>query len=434
MQHSLHNPDTRTLPEGWADHFDSQYYVDLYAEKPRVSFAHPCDLDNQQPSSAPARVKEGVRSTRCLQKPIGPRKNSSASINTIIRETQRNRRATVAQQLYASSGVIPSTGASSPLGFRSSSASLRRPSVSNCPAPEEAACLSSKCSIVSATSSSPLPVSPHIDNHHPRNFFDCTRLAPGTRRMTVNGARPSLMQTSIPVKSDAGAHSYTSTQSFYHPSVSTSVKNSPSPVLISTQECPDTPAQTVQSNKSYSQRPLITILSNNAPDQSSTSSRFYAGKTAESTTYKVSTEDHVLVVPNQVSTQTSSTTTLNMSTLESASPGASGGSKKPRSLPPINTTTPILQPKPIRSLRGISLNLQVQVAGITETPNTEVEPSKNKAKSQLSNLSLRSNSKWKGKQKQVDPPEDMSGAPSVVGTFASSIDNSYILMDSLDQT
>jgi hypothetical protein len=107
------NPDSRPLPAGWAEHFDSQcvlnprfwvarvttgerssfastnmhdgYYVDLNSEPPsRVAFVHPCD-GITQPLSVPS-LGMGP------QRPIEPREG-----------TNRSRRATVAQQLYASS-------------------------------------------------------------------------------------------------------------------------------------------------------------------------------------------------------------------------------------------------------------------------------------------------------------------------------------------
>ncbi|PPQ67382.1 hypothetical protein CVT25_005961 [Psilocybe cyanescens] len=432
MQLPLQNSDTRTLPEGWADHFDSErqiwYYIDLHSEKPRVSFAHPCDLDRQHPSSAPARVKEHLNPTRSLQRPVGPRKNSSASVNSVIRETQRARRATVAQQLYAS-GLTLAAGGST--GLRTPSATFRCPSVSNSPASDEVASNSAKGSTVSSTS--PPPLSPHLDTHHPRNFFDCTRLAPGTRRMTVNGARPSLTPTPMQLASDPGAQSdgasYAAAQAFYHPSVSVAVNLSPSPMPISAKDPSN--AQIAQLNKASSQRPRITTPYNNAFSSSTSSLR--SNRIADKNSYNSTTEDDLLIMPNYAASHTLFTP-LNVSTLQNAQPETSGSSKKPRGLPPLATTT-ILQPKPIRPMHGISLNLQVQVAGVAEAP-THGETSKSKRKSQLLNFGLGgSKGVWKGKERLVEPPEEGSGAPSGIGMLASNnnMDDSFVLVDILDQ-
>ena len=64
------------------------YYVDLNSELP---FVYPCD-GTTQPSSAPSLGMGRPPQIRSSQMPIGPRK----TIN-------RSERATVAQQLYASS-------------------------------------------------------------------------------------------------------------------------------------------------------------------------------------------------------------------------------------------------------------------------------------------------------------------------------------------
>ncbi|KAF9056401.1 hypothetical protein BJ165DRAFT_512176 [Panaeolus papilionaceus] len=196
------NPDSRPLPRGWTEHFDSQrklwYYIDLDANPPRVTFVHPYDEpssprpSNSPPSSTTTMSNEGSGE--------GRRGSTTSTTQGMTREpSHRSRRATVAQQLYASSLTQGSrssavTGITSfPLG--PSPSSSRRPSISNSINSDE-------------TGSSAAPLSGHsipkaiasalvtssrapFGQHDPRNFFDCTRLSRGTRRMTYSGSPPN---------------------------------------------------------------------------------------------------------------------------------------------------------------------------------------------------------------------------------------------------
>ncbi|KAF4623216.1 hypothetical protein D9613_002004 [Agrocybe pediades] len=361
MSQSLRNPDSRPLPEGWAEHFDSArhiwYYVDLNVEPPRVTFAHPCDLDGQYPSSAPARVKEHPSINRNIQKPTGPRKNSSVSVNAIIRETQRARRATVAQQMYASSMTSSSSSTASTSGSIS-----RRSSIRASESPVEGAGCAPKGAAVSSKNVSPTsPTGMHLDTHDPRNFFDCTRLAPGSRRMTVNGSHSSTPSFQNQHRSSSNGAVYS-----LYPS---SVNPSPSP-LQPPKDLPD--GQRSAQPTPSARTPIITFSGNFSPP----------------------------------AMMISSSPTPDRSTANSTSP----------------TNLDILQPKPIRPMKGISLNLQVQVAaGIADTPSYTDNAKSAGRNPLLKNFRFstgKMSSKGKGRSHSREADE-----------VASRMDNSLVLID-----
>jgi len=317
-----------------------------------VTFAHPCDLDRETPSSAPARVKEHNSPNRNVQKPTGPRKNSSTSINAILRETRRARRATVAQHMYASAlTASPSRPVSSTAGATNSGrSSSQHP-------PESNEVTSNRKSTPSSKNVSPTsPTSMHLDTHDPRNVFDCTRLAPGSRRMTVNGAHPATI-TSLNQNQTRASSSHGVAQLLY-PS---SVNPSPSPLQVM-KDRPDTrngrsaqPTPEVKPVKT----PVITFSGNFSPSTTMISSK--------------SSPSHMLDYTPPV--------------------------------PPL-TNLPILQPKPIRPMQGISLNLQVQVAGVADTPSYSTENGKNSGRNQLVKNFRMSTGKISSKGKARSEPRD----------------------------
>ncbi|KAF8628161.1 hypothetical protein AX17_006031 [Amanita inopinata Kibby_2008] len=49
--HTPSNPDTRPLPSGWHQHYDSEYYVQINVLPPKVSYTHPASLENPPPTA-----------------------------------------------------------------------------------------------------------------------------------------------------------------------------------------------------------------------------------------------------------------------------------------------------------------------------------------------------------------------------------------------
>lgn len=410
-----------------ADRFQltNRYYVDLVPEPPRVTFIHPCDSEGKHPASAPANSREHSNTTR--PRPVGPRKSSTASINPAPHDSiQRPRRATVAQQLYASSLNLGSRQS-----LQTSDSTSHRPqAVSSSPGPEDVAfnptTYSSKKKAVSSTSSSLL----NIDHHDPRKVFDCTRMAPsGIRRMTVNGTSLPRNLNLAPGPSPRDGRGYDAHE-LYHPSVSNSV--TPSPILP--RDTPDNvsrrsvlhtpPTQVARLQGSSSSRPsnlsssaLVPPLRGSATDVKSPQG---------SDTYSAVTEDGLLLVPKKASSLTPSSATTSTSPIDTSSSRHDASSSRPRIR--ISTDTGILQPKPIRPMKGVSLNLQVQAAVMTETREEDsVKVPENKRKSRLlKNFSLGIS---KGKAKVVIDPysEDGSGYGDPLGTR---FDDSFILVDS----
>ncbi|KAF8912887.1 hypothetical protein CPB84DRAFT_1742327 [Gymnopilus junonius] len=421
MSSSLKNSDTRPLPEGWTEHFDSEYYVDLVPEPPRVTFIHPCDLEGKHPTSAPANSREHPSKQRLSQRPVGPRKSSTASLNPALHDTtQRQRRATVAQQLYASS-LNPG---SRQLLLTPDPPPHHQQSVSSSPGPEDVASSSSTYSSrknpVSSTSSSLL----NLDHHDPRKVFDCTRMAPGVRRMTVNGT--GLPRNLAPGSSPRDGKGY-GAHELYHPSVS---NVTPSPVP---------PKDTPDNHPRGSALPMLTTqdtrLIGSSSSQSETLSLAARGAESapdvmsplDSDIYSGVTEDGLLVAPGKPSvfTPSKSSATLDVSSLKGKRPESSSLSQASAKM--SSTDTGILQPKPIRPMQGVSLNLQVQAAVMAETREDDsTKHPKSTRKSQLlKNFSLGIS---KGKTKVlIDPyPEDAS---SYGDSLTSKFDESFVLVN-----
>ncbi|KAF8203736.1 hypothetical protein BJ912DRAFT_210334 [Pholiota molesta] len=209
MQPLTRNPIQRQLPDGWIEHFDSQrnlwYYVDLNTDPPRVTLVHPSEFNDKHPSSAPARVKDHGQQPRSshVQRPIGPRQSASTSSNSIPHPSQRPRRATVAQQLYASSLTVGSKDLliATTISETSSRTSSNSGSGSATPLSDNIVSIpssSTSCPSSSSTSSStrvsptsPAAPAPSIDVHNPKYFLDYARLA-GTRRVTYSGPQPFI--------------------------------------------------------------------------------------------------------------------------------------------------------------------------------------------------------------------------------------------------
>ncbi|KDR85222.1 hypothetical protein GALMADRAFT_233943 [Galerina marginata CBS 339.88] len=434
MQSMFKNPDSRPLPEGWAEHFDSQrriwYYVDINAKPPRATFVHPCDVDGKQPASAPAKYGSIVR---ILQRPVGPRTNASASLNAGSRNGRRARSATVAQQLYASS-LTTSASREPPLAADRSF--LRQPSMSPSPTSDEVAFASSsntpyytsKSSNVSSTSSSS---STNLGTHYPRNLFDCTRLAPGTRRMTVNGPQPSQPSSSGSERQDGVTHV---ARALYHPSVNTTpspiplqglLDNNLRRVTIPVQKSSGilSNAPSIAHSNGIPQSPMspMTILS---------ASRLNINPTSQDTKqYTAITDDNLMIMPQSMSIASSalsaSPVALDVASLQDEQPVVASSSQASRHIPQTNTDTDILQPKPIRPLKGISLNLQVQVAAMSETLDKDEgvqSYSKSKRKSQL----LKNFGFGKGKAKMVMDPNDGDVSSQADGHR---VDESFVLVD-----
>ncbi|KAF9535788.1 hypothetical protein CPB83DRAFT_878871 [Crepidotus variabilis] len=219
METNQKNPDSRRLPAGWAEHFDSNrgvwYYINLGIANPRVTFVHPCDESASvpPPASAPALQStsgSAESSSSSSMRPLGSRESSSSL------GISRGRRATVAQQLYASSitpkpTVSPSHSrrpsvssnhntfhpdntnqeGSTPNsnGLAESSSQFNSTTQQN-----QRAMTNSTTPASSSSGSSPTSASGGssglLDSHDPRNFFNYTRLSRGTRRMTYNGPQP----------------------------------------------------------------------------------------------------------------------------------------------------------------------------------------------------------------------------------------------------
>ncbi|KAJ3517626.1 hypothetical protein NLJ89_g391 [Agrocybe chaxingu] len=517
------NPDTRPLPEGWAEHFDSQrelwYYIDLNASTPRVTFVHPCD--GTHPASAPVKSpREHGAYGRLAIRPVGGRDNPMHAATAASRDPQRTRRATVAQQLYASSLTLESRNPPPPsLSVDSKSrSSSRRPSVSSThsksPSDETTASSSTSLAAVAATACSvggTLPVGAsyppahsttsqthlhqglanvssstpsaasltHLDSHDPRNYFDCTRLSRGTRRMTYAGPQPGPSSRSgailgVKGESTKDGTSYTA-QAFYHPSVVTSPLASPAPKVSSgsnyTQRRPSLFPPATSSVQQHSTSNSSTTLTWNPPRVEAptppippTPSHFpdenlYSAVTEDNlmvvhshhsdtspnhfsdakSSYAAITEDNLLVMPSHLQNRTStrskrrSFAPIDVALLQNSE------QSNTRPLKDISTMVerPILQPKPVKPINTVSLDFQVQVA---ENPAESDEPpethSKAKRKSNVLKkgigLGIGKNTGQKGTHLRVPRNRGSTDVSRELDGLASRMDSSFVILDGSD--
>lgn len=476
MQPLTRNPIQRQLPDGWIEHFDSQYvvisvdcffainnylgeiygqwnsipqilyefnifhryYVDLNSDPPRVTLVHPSELNGKHPSSAPARVKDhGHQPPRGspVQRPIGPRQSASTSSNSIPHPSRRPRRATVAQQLYASSltvgpkdsllaTTISETSSRTPSHCGSGSATPVSDNIVSSPSSPTGYPSSSSASSSTRVSPTSLAApSPSMDVHNPRNFLDYTRLV-GTRRVTYSGPQPFIGPRSSGktlASGSAGSHNKVAFEAdaFYPGPVKTSLSSS---VLLKSTSLdpPDNHLHLTALSAPNSHQMKAAVNSDELPSSSDSSTVCphslitapinVAQSMATSIEPLTPTTDETLK-GKRSRREDSYSSRKPSSILNESDPSTSSTSIRP--LPP--TTKPpsrnnsslaseaILQPKPMRPLAGVSLNLQVQVSGV----KSESSPdhlgahqdfvSKKKKGPLLQNLSLSLSKNAKGK-------------------------------------
>jgi len=223
------NPDTRRLPSGWVEHFDPmyvsssssravvltssvtpcplqsktlvcsvsqsqlhvvlsiiRYYIDLCVAQPRATYVHPADgptNDGEESSNTPMSSSISTQGTS----------NGSSSrppSRTDVKSRSGSRRATTAQQLYASSlesgsnlskSVLPARESVSTSNIGSNS-DPEHPHVVSTPA-ERSFAQNHPGRGDSNSRASPIgPSFPAYPSHDPRKFFDITRLAQGARK------------------------------------------------------------------------------------------------------------------------------------------------------------------------------------------------------------------------------------------------------------
>ncbi|KJA29327.1 hypothetical protein HYPSUDRAFT_510795 [Hypholoma sublateritium FD-334 SS-4] len=433
MQVSVKNAETRPLPSGWKEHFDSQrnlwYYVDLNAEPPRISLAHPSELSDKHPASAPLH-KSHKDHLSPNQRPVGPRNNAASSSSGSTRPSQRPRRATVAQQLYASSLTVSPKEPLRATTIAENAPDSRRPSATSTPAPEEAYSppLAGPGSSPSTGSSARVsPTSPPaVDVHNPRNFLDCTRLA-GTRRVTVSGTQPTLAPRGVsksrlppPMAPLDQEMEGLGVDAFYP----AAVKTSPSPMPLPLRSVSDpsgsshaSPALSPDSQQGTGTR---------RPDAAGLHAASGPSTGAPALTPR-------LLMPGDASlTWNPKEDTLSAPRLPSLppegtpkEPGAPGARPLPPPAKPVlkmditPPPPPILQPKPMRPLAGVSLNLQVQVAGVTSEPSPEqlADPSHLASKKKKNplfktlNLGISKNAKGKTPIRTIYDRQMLSSSP-----------------------
>ncbi|KIM47983.1 hypothetical protein M413DRAFT_22554 [Hebeloma cylindrosporum] len=312
MQASATNPDSRPLPDGWTEHFDSQrtiwYYVDLNSEPPRVTFVHPCD-GTLQPLSAPIPEMGRLSQIRSSQ-----RLRESRGITS-----PQSRRATVAQLLYASSISSSQASTSSSLLWADGV-----PSSADCPSPVPPSLLSSR----------PRP----MPDSGSQLVLESDKIAP----FTANA--------------------------FYHHSVGTP------PLFIprtsSAKDVLETDLRTAPfaPKKDHHPKPYFDALSSPPPNvHPSLPSSSMASYFPNSNLYTATTEDNVMVMPTSRTTDQAPNENwkapIDVSCLSDSHPLPVDRFHNTRNIATLDDQNIIVQPKPTRPLNGVSLNLQAQVAG-----------------------------------------------------------------------
>ncbi|KAF5312167.1 hypothetical protein D9619_003108 [Psilocybe cf. subviscida] len=484
------------LPNGWVEHFDSQrkiwYYVDLDSDPPRVAFVHPSESQTT-PSSAPGRFAEPGTRTPPMQRPAGPRE--SASPASSLRPTHRRpRRATVAQQLYASSlpanhsretllsvGPIttePSSESTSTQGTDSdtpnseitASSSSSSPSALS-PPPPNIRVSTTGANSKSFTATSPTsPTQAHLDVRNPRHMLDCTRLA-GTRRVTYSGPQPRIKRHLAPVPADARLLDATSTappvdaQSLYHhstrmatPSPNSLTKSRTAPAQPATDAV--LPIQSVPTSSRRQNMKSAATTSNEitgsqhaASGSSLPPSRLKPTVALSKLSPSLEEKGYTAIVSDDLSlnpkfsADTPSRPTLQRLNIKDVSSRTVNDSVPcPRPLPSISTRTigennsshtsqtspqQIAQPKPIRPMAGVTLNLQVQVATVSQglgQEGGEDNPALKRKLPLLTSFRHGLSSKAKGKMpiRTIQDAESMDISP-VAETFDPQKDSPFLL-------
>jgi len=242
--------------------------------------------------------------------------------------------------------------------------------------------------------------------------------------MTVNGT--NLPRNLAPGSSPRDGRGYDAHE-LYPPSVSNNVTPSPIPPK-------DTPNNHSQRSALLKQGTRLHGSPSSRPDKLSSNALGASGlrltpditSPASNDVYSAVTEDGLLVVPSKSSVLGLAATAspLDVSSLKDEQPEASSSSRASAKISPTNTG--ILQPKPIRPMKGVSLNLQVQAAVMAQTRQDSIKAPKSKRKSHLlKNLNLGIS---KGKTRVLIDPytEDTS---SYGESLASKFDDSFMLVD-----
>jgi len=389
MQAPLTNPDSRPLPPGWAEHFDSQraiwYYVDLNSEPPRVAFVHPGDTTQPQPLSAPSLGMVRLPQNHEPQRPVGPREAST-----------RPRRATVAQQLYASSmlSYLEPEDAFQPPSKGSHRSSSHQASTSGTSLP--AVEVPSSSSFARHNNSTLVP--PTLCSPNPRSF-DGTQFSsrPGPRRSLTDNA-PGLTTSSGSVfrRTSQDLIAPFTPNAFYHHSISMPPPHIPptcsnlrKDVQLGTQLRPTklTPCAPERDHcpRSCFDNPSLSPLYLLPPIPSNS----VAGCFVNRNLYTATTEDNLMVMPTRMTDQASNknwNAPIDVSCLSDSQYVPPGYFQSRRNISTL-TDQAIIQPKPTKPLKGVSLNLQVLVAGEAPLPET-VTRVKTKRRVPLKNFGL----------------------------------------------
>ncbi|KAF8973845.1 hypothetical protein BDZ97DRAFT_1912300 [Flammula alnicola] len=385
------------------------------------------------------------------QRPAGPRENASAPSSNVVRPSS-DLDALLSRNscTQAPNDVASSFGLNHPHCLRRC-----RPEftiLSGLPIPP------SSGSSASVSPTSPSSSLTNLDVHNPRNFFDCTRLS-GTRRGTYSGPQPSPVPRGVTSTLTHTAinqdEAVLGAQAFYHPSVQTSP--SPIPPNSSSLELSDGQLRPTALSTPAPQKMKAVVMTSNelASSSSSTAALFppslltaatvmsqFSTRSTASKPYTATTEDGLMVMPTHKANNLSRRTSplpLDMSNLRdttSIRPLPSTTSHQAsRNISPL-TNQAILQPKPIRPIGGVSLNLQVQVAGVKSRSPEQSEsrqdlPAKKKKNPLLKNLGLgiSKNAKGKAPIRTVYDQEKMDSSPD---DLASRMDHSFVLIDTSD--
>lgn len=449
---------------------------------------HPSE-SQATPASAPGRFGEPGTRTPPIQRPAGPRESSSPS-GSLRPPQRRPRRATVAQQLYASSlpanhsretlfnGPLTtepeftstqSTDSEAPNSEITTSSSSSSPSSVLSPPNIRVSTTGTNAKSFTATSPTS-PTQAHLDVRNPRHMLDCTRLA-GSRRVTYSGPQPRIKRHVAPVPADARLDA-TSTappvdaQSLYHHSARVTT---PSPsalpkrnvalaqhdkdAVLPISSVPTSRKQNMKSATTTSNE--ITSLQHAASEASFPPSRLKPTVALSKLSPRHEEKGYTAIVSDDLSlnpkssAETSSRPTLQpLNTKDVSNRSPNDSAPCPRPLPSISSRTigdnnssqinqtsqqPIAQPKPIRPMAGVTLNLQVQVAAVSQGLGQETGEDNPALKRKLPLLTSFRNglsSKAKGKMpiRTIQDAESMEISP-IAETFDPRKDSPFVMIE-----
>ncbi|KAF8167876.1 hypothetical protein B0H34DRAFT_34686 [Crassisporium funariophilum] len=363
MQTVVKNPDPRLLPQGWAEHFDSQrkiwYYIDLDSVPPRASFVHPCDELR--------RIKGKGRMT--ISHELAPEESSFSGSDTT----------TFAQRLYATSVSAslpqpPSSGSS--ISSTGLATHLEHPRSSSSPGLASGDSSSSNpASSTYSISPSPLPAEQSNSDRpklfgprQPRNSRHRSASSPAVRSPlaaedTDIYGTPTLYHPVVVASTTPPGRRITSLEvkrADNQASIGSGVKPTGAPDCIP-KALPPIP------NATDISKPPATPLIMAPPTIRRLAKR-----------YSAVTEDNIYVAPVPPGVSSSPALTqerplpLDVALIHTNIDPPSLDAQRFIQRPPTSLEQAILQPKPIKPLKGVSLSLQNQVVESSTPPPVNI--------------------------------------------------------------